>query len=71
MVDKQIKSFFSSKFAVNNVEIEDKETKCISLPYLGYFSYQLRNTMLNLLRKHFPNVNFRFIFVNRSTWLIV
>ena len=61
LVDKQIKSFFSSKFAVNNVEIEDKETKCISLPYLGYFSYQLRNTMLNLLRKHFPNVNFRFI----------
>ena len=67
LVEKHINRFVSSKFSVNNTESEDKEIKYITLPFLGHFSYQLRNTMSNLLKKHLPNVNFRFIFVNRNT----
>ena len=52
---------------MSNIENEDKEIKYITLPFLGHFSYQLRNTMSNLLKMYFPNVNFRFIFVNRNT----
>ena len=67
LVDKHIKKFVSSKFTVNNAEIEDKEIKYITLPFLGHFSYQLRNTLSNVLKKYFPDVNYRFIFVNRNT----
>ena len=67
VVDKYINRFISSKFSVNSIETEDKEIKYITLPFLGHFSYELRNTMSNLLKKHFPDVNFRFIFVNRNT----
>ena len=66
LVEKHIKRFISSKF-VGKRDSNDKETKYVSLPFLGHFSYQLRNTMSNLLRKHFPDVNFKFIFVNRNT----
>ena len=67
LVDKHIKRFISSKFIKNNSNVEDKEIKYVTLPFLGYFSYQLRNTLSNLLRIHFPNINYRFIFVNRNT----
>ena len=67
LVDKHIKRFISNKFIGNNVTTDDKEIKYVTLPFQGYFSYQLRNTLSNLFKKHFLNVNFRFIFVNRCT----
>ena len=67
IIDKHIKRFISSKFTTKLNESNDKETKYISLPFLGHFSYELRNTMSTILKKHFPNVNFKFIFVNRNT----
>ena len=67
LLEKHIKSFIFSKFVPNNDEVVDKETRYITLPFLGHFSYQLRNTMSNLLKKHIQEVNFKFIFVNRNT----
>ena len=67
LIDKHIKNFVSSKFAANNNESEVKEIKYITLPFLGHFSYQVRNTMSDLLKKYFPDVSFRFVFVNRNT----
>ena len=66
VIDKHIKRFVSSKFT-KQVKTEDKETKYIKLPFQGHFSYQLRNDMSNLFRKHCPDVNFRFIFTNKNT----
>ena len=68
LVEKQIKRFICNKFVNTNTK-EDviKEVKYVTLPFLGHFSYQLRNTMSHLLSKHIPDVNFRFIFVNRNT----
>ena len=43
-----------------------KEIKYVTLPYMGQFSYQLCNTMSIILKKTIPDVNFRFIFVNRK-----
>ena len=34
---------------------------------MGHFSYHIRNTLSSLLRKHVPNVQFRFIFTNKNT----
>ena len=34
---------------------------------MGSFSYQIRNTLSNLLKQTIPEVNFRFIFVNKNT----
>ena len=67
LLNKHIKRFISSKFASDTHESIVKEIKYIKLPFLGHFSYQLRNTMSNLLKVHFPDIDFRFIFVNRNT----
>ena len=68
LVEKHIKRFIANKFAnANTSETVPKEIKYITLPFLGHFSYQLRNNLSNLLKKHVPDVNFRFIFVNRNT----
>ena len=37
------------------------------MPFQGEFSYHVRNTLANLLKKTIPDVNFRFIFVNNNT----
>ena len=68
LVEKHIKKFISDKF-VSNEEIKNntKETKYVTLPFMGNFSYQLRNTVSNLLKQTIPDVNFRFIFTNRNT----
>ena len=68
LIEKHIKRFINNKLANKrqNNEIE-KETKYVTLPFQGHFSYQLRNTLSSLLRKHIPNVNYKFIFVNRNT----
>ena len=34
---------------------------------MGHFSYQIRSSLSCLLRKHVPNIQFRFIFTNRNT----
>ena len=44
-----------------------KEIKYVTLPFMGQFSYQLRNTLSGLLKKTIPDVDFRFIFVNKRT----
>ena len=67
LLDKHIKRFISSKFASHTHESIAKDTRYIKLPFLGHFSYQLRNTLSNLLKAQFPDVEFRFIFVNRNT----
>ena len=67
LLEKHIKRFICSKFVDNNNEVDNRETRYITLPYLGHFSYQLRNTMSNLLKKHIQEVKFKFIFVNRNT----
>ena len=68
LIEKHIKRFINNKFdntKPNNTS--EKETKFITLPFSGHFSYQLRNTLSILLRKHMPNINYKFIFVNRNT----
>ena len=68
LIEKHIKRFINNRFDNNRQKIEiEKETKYITLPFQGYFSYQLRNTLSSLLRKHIPDVNYKFIFVNRNT----
>ena len=67
LIEKQIKRFLSKKFTTTNVNDDIvKEVKYVTLPFLGHFSYQLRNTLSCLLRKHVPNVEFRFIFTNKK-----
>ena len=68
LVEKHINKFIAKKFDKSN-EAEDnvREIKYITLPFMGQFSYQLRNTLSSLLKKTIPEVNFRFIFVNRNT----
>ena len=68
LIEKQIKRFLSKKFTTTNVNDDIvKEVKYVTLPFLGHFSYQLRNTLSCLLKKHIPNVEFRFIFTNKKT----
>ena len=67
LLDKLIKRFISSKFASDTHESTVKDTKYIKLPFLGHFSYQLRNTMSSLLKVHYPDIVFKFIFVNKNT----
>ena len=50
LVDKHIKRFISSKVACKEFESSNREVKYVSLPFLGHFSYQLRNTMSSLLK---------------------
>ena len=60
--------FISDQFVTSNrKESNAKEIKYVILPYMGQFSYQLRNTMSSLLKKTIPDVKSRFIFVNRNT----
>ena len=37
------------------------------MPFQGEYSYHVRKTLANLLKKTIPDVNFRFIFVNNNT----
>lgn len=68
LVEKQINKFISSKFDKSSkTEDSVREIKYVTLPFMGQFSYQLRNTLSGLLKKTIPEVNFRFIFVNRNT----
>ena len=48
-------------------KVLEKKVRYITLPFLGHFSYHIRNSMSNLLSKQFANVNFTFIFTNRNT----
>lgn len=68
LINKHIKRFISRKIQVSNNKVaEIKETRCITLPFQGHFSYQLRNTMSSLLRKHIPDINFRFVLINKCS----
>ena len=68
VVEKQIKRFISDKLnSSNKIESSVKDIRYVTLPFMGQFSYQLRNTISSLLKKTIPDVNFRFIFVNRKT----
>ena len=71
LVEKHIKKFVSERFLSNEDNInntkETKEIKYVTLPFMGNFSYQIRNTMSTLLKQTIPDVNFRFIFVNKNT----
>ena len=68
LIEKHINRFISSKFS-NNVTSETtaKEIKYVTLPFLGHFSYYVRKSLSDLLKRQFPDINFRFIFVNRNT----
>ena len=39
----------------------------MSLPFQGPFSFQIRNKLQPLPRKHFPDLHFRFIFSNSNS----
>ena len=68
LVEKHIEMFISDKFASNEgIVSSTKEIKHVTLPFMGSFSYHVRNTVSNLLKQTIPDVNFRFIFVNRNT----
>ena len=68
LIDKHVKRFISDKFVTShrNNDIA-QEKKYITLPFLGEYSYHVRNTLSVLLKKTIPDVNFRFIFVNNNT----
>ena len=64
---KYVKRFVANKFSSTKSEEEIKEIRYIKLPFQGHFSYQVRNTMLSVLKQYIPDINFRFVFVNNNT----
>ena len=68
LIEKHIRRFISNKFANTGTNVtENKEVKYVTLPFMGHFSYQVRNDLSVLLRKYLPDVQFRFIFINKNT----
>lgn len=53
LIEKYIKKSISTKFVTTNTkETVVKETKYATLPFLGFFSYELRNNVKNTLETH-------------------
>ena len=67
LIDKHVKRFVSDKVVTNHNNKSEVEMKYITLPFQGEYSYHVRKTLANLLKKTIPDVNFRFIFVNNNT----
>ena len=44
-----------------------KDTRYFKLPYLGHLSYEIRNSLHKTLRNCYPQINFKFVFVNSNT----
>ena len=44
-----------------------KDIQYVSLPFLGHYSYNLRNRLQSMFRKHFPQVNVRIVLSNKNT----
>ena len=68
LVDKMVKRFLNNKFDnTSKNSVVNNEIKYITLPFQGHFSYYIRNKLQRLLKLHFPDINFRFIFTNSLT----
>ena len=47
------------------LSLAPQDNKYISLPYLGHYSLLLKSELNKTFKKHFPQINFKFIFTNR------
>ena len=55
---------FSEKVLVSTVS---KDIRYFKLPFFGKSSFRVRKQLLGILRKSFPQIDFRFVFTNRYT----
>ena len=63
-----IKSFLNKTFSSSpSVKIDKSLIHYIVLPYYGLLSFSLRKSLHKLLKNCFPNIVFRFIFINPKT----
>ena len=63
-----LNSFLNQKFDPNPiVTTVRKEIKYVKLPYMGNLSYDVKRNLQSILRCSFPQLDFRFVFVNSYT----
>ena len=68
LFDKFVKQFLNIKYnTVAKSQDNNKQIKYVTLPFQGHQSYLLRNSLQRLLQQYFPDVCFRFVFVNNFT----
>ena len=68
LFEKAVKKFLIEKFkTTKDNTVINKDIKYITLPFQGHYSYIVRNNLQRVLRLHFPDFNFKFIFTNSLT----
>ena len=67
-IDKVIYRFLDSLFRpkCNNETIAEKKKVCITLPYLGPLSLQLKRRLRNVFKRCIPTVNLRVVFSSNN-----
>ena len=65
---KIVKNFLNKKFDPKPDEITaQKDLKYVKLPYMGRLSYDVKKNLQRVLGGAFPQINFRFVFINNFT----
>ena len=67
ILDTHIKKFLDNKFLRNSDVQNDRDTKFISLLYIGHKSVKMKGELSKLFIKYFPSLDFKIILVNSFT----
>ena len=68
IINNTIYKFLESKFSqLPSNESQTTRKKYIKLPLYGHLSYTIRKTLITILKTHYPNTKFIFIFTNTFT----
>ena len=71
-VEKQIQRFLNKQYYLSGFDAPDLSILnfFLSVPYLGQFSEKLRSELVVLLGRHFSDVRFNVVFVNKFTFFL-
>ena len=68
LLDRTLKSLLHKKFkGTDLVASAPKDIRYIKLPFYGHISYSIRNEINDILKKSYPQINFKFVFSNNRT----
>lgn len=68
VINKIISKYLDLKInSKNNNEAKNSDVQYIRFPFFGHLSYEIRNNLSKLLKHHYPNTKFVFIFTNSLT----
>jgi len=64
LFDSKVKQFLNSKFSDSFKPLNNSDSLYFSLPYFGAQSDKFKVELVDLLRKYFVDIDFKFIFTN-------